>query len=66
MNGIVGVVKADGTPQSASLGMRSSIPRSDQDSASAIHERRDRSTSSDKERVNSRAVSKYVMCTNLE
>ncbi|KAL8119989.1 hypothetical protein AgCh_017208 [Apium graveolens] len=57
VNGIV-VVKPDGTPQSVSLGMRSSIPRSDQDSASAIHERRDRSTSSDKETVNFRALSK--------
>ncbi|KAL8102617.1 hypothetical protein AgCh_027220 [Apium graveolens] len=57
VNGIVGVVKPDGTSQPASLGVRSSVPRSDQDIASAPHERRV-ATSLDKERVNSGAVNK--------
>lgn len=58
-NGIV-VVKADGTSQQTSLGMRSSIPKSDQDSSPVLHERRDRTTNPDKERANTRAVNKYV------
>ncbi|KAK2991088.1 hypothetical protein RJ640_021552 [Escallonia rubra] len=57
-NGVVGVGKADGTSQQTGLGMRSSIPRAEQDNSSILHDRRDRSTGSDKERVNLRAVNK--------
>ncbi|KAL1805221.1 hypothetical protein ACET3Z_028289 [Daucus carota] len=57
VNGIIGVVKADGASQPASLGVRSSIPRSEQDIASAPNEKRV-TTSLDKERVNPRAVNK--------
>ncbi|KAL6974570.1 hypothetical protein U1Q18_028754 [Sarracenia purpurea var. burkii] len=57
-NGAVGVGKAEGTSQPTSLGMRSSIPKSDQDNNSLLHDRRDRPVASDKERVNLRAVNK--------
>ncbi|XP_057467229.1 uncharacterized protein LOC130756685 isoform X3 [Actinidia eriantha] len=58
VNGAVTVGKADGTSQATSLGMRSSIPKVDQDSNSRLHDRRDRPAASDKERVNLRAVNK--------
>ncbi|XP_057506435.1 uncharacterized protein LOC130789630 isoform X1 [Actinidia eriantha] len=58
VNGTVGVGKADGTSQPTSLGMRSSIPKVDQDNISLVHDRRDRPAASDKERVNLRAVNK--------
>ncbi|KAL8208457.1 hypothetical protein R6Q57_007869 [Mikania cordata] len=51
-NGMVG-----GPTQQASVGMRSSIPRSEQEPTS-LHEKRDRSTSSEKERTNLRSVNK--------
>ncbi|XP_028074315.1 uncharacterized protein LOC114276688 isoform X2 [Camellia sinensis] len=57
-NGAVGVGKAESTSQPTSLGMRSSIPKADQDNSSLPHDRRDRPAASDKERVNLRAVNK--------
>lgn len=58
-NGAVAVGKADGVSQPTSLGMRSSMPKPDQDSSSILHDRRDRPTASlDKERVNVRTVNK--------
>ncbi|KAA8534812.1 hypothetical protein F0562_029746 [Nyssa sinensis] len=57
-NGAAGGGKADGTSQQTHLGMRSSIPRADQDSSALLYDRRDRPSGSDKERVNLRAVNK--------
>ncbi|KAL8191826.1 hypothetical protein R6Q57_028557 [Mikania cordata] len=57
-NGIIGGVKTDGLAQQTSMGIRSSIPRSEQDSTSLHHDKRDRSTSSQKERTNLRSVNK--------
>ncbi|XP_058213598.1 uncharacterized protein LOC131325380 isoform X10 [Rhododendron vialii] len=58
-NGAVGVGKADAVSQPTSLGMRSSMPKPDQDNSSILHDRRDRpAASSDKERVNVRTVNK--------
>ncbi|KAA8523279.1 hypothetical protein F0562_009702 [Nyssa sinensis] len=57
-NGAVVVGKADDNSQQTGLGMRSSIPRADQDSNALLHDRRERPTGSDKERVNLRAVNK--------
>ncbi|XAR67133.1 hypothetical protein NMG60_11013577 [Bertholletia excelsa] len=57
-NGAVGIGKADGTSQPPSLGIRSSLPKADQDSSSFVHDKRDRPSVSDKERVNLKAVSK--------
>jgi hypothetical protein len=59
-NGAVGVGKSDGISQQTGLGMRSSIPRTDADNSSLTNDRRDRPIGSDKERVNIRAVNKYV------
>ncbi|KAK9055590.1 hypothetical protein SSX86_026674 [Deinandra increscens subsp. villosa] len=56
-NGIIGGVKADGPAQQSSVGMRSSIPRPEQDTA-LHHDRRDRSTSSEKERTHLKSVNK--------
>lgn len=58
-NGIV-VVKADGTSQAqqTSMGMRSAVPRSDQDSSLSLQDRRDHTINSDKERVNTRVINK--------
>ncbi|KAL1825365.1 hypothetical protein ACET3Z_012143 [Daucus carota] len=58
-NGIV-VVKADGTSQAqqTSTGMRSTVPRSDQDSSLPLQDRRDHIINSDKERVNARVINK--------
>ncbi|XP_059634804.1 uncharacterized protein LOC132277087 isoform X2 [Cornus florida] len=53
-----GTGKADVISQQTGLGMRSSIPRADQDNSSLVHDRKDRHTGSDKERVNLRAISK--------
>nr|XP_043620428.1 uncharacterized protein LOC122592297 isoform X2 [Erigeron canadensis] len=52
-----GFGKADGLVQQASVGMRSSIPRPEQENTS-LHDKRDRSTSSEKERTNLRSVNK--------
>ncbi|CAL5360339.1 unnamed protein product [Camellia sinensis] len=60
-NGAVGVGKAESTSQPTSLGMRSSIPKADQDNSSLPHDRRDRPAASDKERVNLRAVNNQVV-----
>ncbi|CAK9177122.1 unnamed protein product [Ilex paraguariensis] len=57
-NGAVGVAKADSTSLQTGLGLRSSIPRADQDNNALLNERRDRPTSSEKERLNLRAVTK--------
>ncbi|CAK9144149.1 unnamed protein product [Ilex paraguariensis] len=57
-NEAVGVAKADNTLQQTGLGMRSSIPKADQDNNAFLNERRDHPTSSEKERVNLRAVGK--------
>ncbi|XP_057968447.1 uncharacterized protein LOC131157978 [Malania oleifera] len=57
-NGAVGVGKADGISQQICSGIRSSIPRTDQDNSSVLNDKRDRSVCSDKERVNVRAVNK--------
>lgn len=57
-NGAVGVGKVDSISQQTSLGMRSTIPRTDQDNNSLLNDRRDRPIGSDKERVNLRAVNK--------
>ncbi|KAK9049893.1 hypothetical protein SSX86_031138 [Deinandra increscens subsp. villosa] len=57
-NGTVGGGKADGPAQQTSVGMRSSIPRPEQETTSPLHDRRDRSTSSEKERTNLRSVNK--------
>ncbi|KAI3694420.1 hypothetical protein L1987_77385 [Smallanthus sonchifolius] len=57
VNGVVGGGKADGPAQQASVGMRSSIPRPEQETTS-LHDKRDRSTSSEKERTNLRSVNK--------
>ncbi|KAF5812127.1 hypothetical protein HanXRQr2_Chr04g0189111 [Helianthus annuus] len=55
-NGIIGGVKIDGPAQQASVGIRSSIPRPEQETTSLHHDKRDRSTSSEKERTNLRSV----------
>ena len=59
-NGVVGVGKSDGNSQQTGFGMRSSVPRTDADNSSLINDRRDRPIGSDKERVNIRAINKYV------
>ncbi|KHN41566.1 hypothetical protein glysoja_045757 [Glycine soja] len=57
-NGIVGVGKSDGISQQTGLGIRASTPRNNQDNNSLVNDRRGRPVSSDKERVNFRAVNK--------
>ncbi|XP_071696844.1 uncharacterized protein [Rutidosis leptorrhynchoides] len=57
-NGAVGGGKLDGPTQPANVGMRSSIPRPEQENTSLHHDKRDRSTSSDKERTTIRSVNK--------
>ncbi|KAK7265396.1 hypothetical protein RJT34_33016 [Clitoria ternatea] len=57
-NGTVGAGKSDGTSQQTGLGIRASTPRNDQDNNSLVNDRRGRPVSSDKERVNVRAVNK--------
>ncbi|XP_044471639.1 uncharacterized protein LOC123200517 isoform X2 [Mangifera indica] len=57
-NGAVGVGKSDGISQQTGLGARASIPKTELDNNSILNDRRDRSTGSDKERVNFRAVNK--------
>ncbi|KAF5802491.1 hypothetical protein HanXRQr2_Chr06g0260111 [Helianthus annuus] len=57
-NGTVGGGKTDGPAQQASMGMRSSIPRPEQETTALLHDKRDRSTSSEKERTNLRSVNK--------
>ncbi|KAI4335262.1 hypothetical protein L6164_013926 [Bauhinia variegata] len=58
-NGAVGVGKSDGISQQTGLGVRVSTPRNDQDNNALVAaDKRDRPASSDKERVNLRAVNK--------
>ncbi|KAL2547926.1 hypothetical protein Fot_09456 [Forsythia ovata] len=56
-NGSVGVGKAEAALQQASLGTRA-ISRAEQDNSPLLHERRDRPTAPEKERVNLKAVNK--------
>ncbi|KAF7806763.1 uncharacterized protein G2W53_038924 [Senna tora] len=60
-NGTVGAGKSDGTSQQTGLGVRASTPRNDQDNNTLINDRRDRPVSSDKDRVNFRAVNKATV-----
>ncbi|XP_027330390.1 uncharacterized protein LOC113846392 isoform X2 [Abrus precatorius] len=60
-NGTVGAGKSDGISQQTGLGMRASTPRNDQDNNSLVNDRRGRPVSSDKERVNFRAVNKATV-----
>ncbi|KAG4932329.1 hypothetical protein JHK87_046331 [Glycine soja] len=57
-NGTVGAGKSDGISQQTGLGIRASTPRNNQDNNSLVNDRRGRPVSSDKERVNFRAVNK--------
>lgn len=65
VSGGVGVGKTDGTSQQTGLGMRSSIPRPEQDNGSLLHDKRDRISSSDKDRTNLRAVNKVNVREDL-
>ncbi|XP_073289815.1 uncharacterized protein [Primulina huaijiensis] len=56
-NGGLGVGKAEATSQTSS-GIRSSISRTDSDNSSLLHERRERPSGQEKERVNLKAVNK--------
>ncbi|KAM7258644.1 hypothetical protein ACFE04_014385 [Oxalis oulophora] len=56
-----GVGKSDGISQQTGLGVRSSIPRADLDNSSLSNDKRERPTSSEKERVNLKAVNKTNM-----
>ncbi|KAK6147678.1 hypothetical protein DH2020_018590 [Rehmannia glutinosa] len=56
-NGGLGVGKAEATPQTSS-GIRSSVSRTDSDNTSLLHERRERPSGQEKERVNLKAVNK--------
>ncbi|KAI3443604.1 hypothetical protein Pfo_000269 [Paulownia fortunei] len=56
-NGGLGVGKAEATSQTSS-GMRSSISRTDSDNSSLLHERRERPSGQEKERVNLKAINK--------
>ncbi|XP_027902807.1 uncharacterized protein LOC114162976 isoform X3 [Vigna unguiculata] len=60
-NGTVGAGKSDGVSQQTGLGIRISTPRSDLENNSPVNDRRDRPVSSDKERVNFRAVNKTTV-----
>ncbi|KAL2338748.1 hypothetical protein Fmac_013194 [Flemingia macrophylla] len=57
-NGTVGTGKSDVISQQTGLGIRASTPRNNQDNNSLVNDRRGRPVSSDKERVNFRAVNK--------
>ena len=50
--------KVDGSSQQSSSGTRSSISRLEQDNSPLLHDKRDRPT--DKEKVNLKAINKYV------
>ncbi|PIN19839.1 hypothetical protein CDL12_07461 [Handroanthus impetiginosus] len=56
-SGGLGVVKAEATSQTSS-GMRSSVSRTDSDNSSILHERRERLSGQEKERVNLKAVNR--------
>ncbi|KAI3447171.1 hypothetical protein Pfo_003836 [Paulownia fortunei] len=56
-NGVVGVGKAEATSRTSS-GIRLSISRTDSDNSSLLHERRERPSGQEKERVNLKAVNK--------
>ncbi|KAJ9551270.1 hypothetical protein OSB04_015315 [Centaurea solstitialis] len=57
-NGGIGAGKADGTAQQASMGIRSSIPRPDQENTSFFHDKRDPTNNLELERTNVRALNK--------
>lgn len=59
-NGAVTAGKLDGVSQQTGLGIRAPIHRNDQDNSSLVNDKRVRPVSSDKERVNFRAVNKYA------
>ncbi|KAL0410459.1 UNVERIFIED_CONTAM: hypothetical protein Slati_3635600 [Sesamum latifolium] len=54
-NGGLGVGKSEATPQTSS-GMRSSVSRTDSDNSSLLHERRERPSGQEKERLNLKAT----------
>ncbi|KAG8376183.1 hypothetical protein BUALT_Bualt09G0036700 [Buddleja alternifolia] len=56
-NGGMGVGRSEGTLQTSS-GMRSSISRTDSDNSSLVHERRERLSGQEKERMNLKAAKK--------
>ncbi|KAF8388781.1 hypothetical protein HHK36_025461 [Tetracentron sinense] len=60
-NTAVGVGRADAISHQTGLGVRSSMPRTDQDNGSLPNDRRDRPVSSDKERVNLKAANKPIV-----
>ncbi|KAL1371818.1 hypothetical protein HN51_002024 [Arachis hypogaea] len=60
-NGTVGSGKSDGISQQTGLAIRTSTPRNDQDNGSLVNERRGRPASSDKEKVNFKAVNKATV-----
>jgi len=59
-NGTVAASKSDGISQQAGLGIRTPTHRNGQDNNSLVNDKRGRSVSSDKDRVNFRAVNKYA------
>ncbi|XP_055810647.1 uncharacterized protein LOC129880582 [Solanum dulcamara] len=61
-----GVGKADGATQQVTLGIRSSLPKVDQDSHPHLPDRRDRPLGSDKERVNLRTVNNTMKAAARE
>ncbi|KAL7096014.1 hypothetical protein ACP275_10G058400 [Erythranthe tilingii] len=56
-NGGIGIGKSEATSQTCS-GMRSSISKADSDNSSLLHEKRERPSGQEKERVNLKAVNK--------
>ncbi|XP_058756340.1 uncharacterized protein LOC131629576 [Vicia villosa] len=60
-NGTVTAGKTDGVSQQTGLGIRAPIHRNDQDNSSLVNDKRVRPVSSDKERVNFRAVNKATV-----
>lgn len=60
-NGATGYGRSDNLSQQTSLAGHSPLPRVDSDHNSLYTEKRERSIGSDKERVNLRAVNKYVL-----
>ncbi|XP_050921100.1 uncharacterized protein LOC127138656 isoform X2 [Lathyrus oleraceus] len=60
-NGTVTAGKSDGVSQQTGLGIRAPIHRNDQDNSSLVNDKRVRPASSDKERVNFRAVNKATV-----
>lgn len=57
--GGIGLGKADATSPQASIAVRSSFSKAEQDNGLLLHDRRDRPIGSEKEKLNVRAVNKY-------